>query len=1025
MPCVHCGTDAAPHEGRCPACGATALPGHTPAPGRPARPGIPDSDAATVLGASGDAVTMLSTGPTAGAGQHHIHTTDPLQISEHFGTRYRIIRLLGSGGMGSVYQAWDQELDVAVAVKVIRPEALADPIVAEDVERRFKRELLLARQVTHRNVVRIHDIGEIDGIKYITMPYVQGSDLATVLTREGRMPLGRALSIARQVVAGLVAAHEAGVVHRDLKPANIMIDAEDHALIMDFGIARSTSGATGFGMTVAGAVVGTVAYMAPEQARGDTVDQRADVYALGLIMRDMILGSRHAGPTTAFAELMARMHEAPSPMRTLDAAIPEALDAIVTGCLRPDPGDRYQTSADLLRDLDQVAEGGLVEAHSQVTASRGRLATGGPMTAALNAVHERPKPAGKIPALTKWSLVAGIAVLVLAVAAGAWWLGRPQPPAAEHEPVSVVIADVRNGTGDATFDRTLEPMLKIALEDAGFVTAFDRNAIRRSLGVVPPDTLDQSAAQEIAVRQGLGVVLSGSLGLQGGRYEVSLKAIQAVTGNLIAEVHKSASNKTQVLAVATNLAADVRRALGDETSDSDKRFAMETLSATSLSVVREYAAAAEAMSKAKYADARDSFSRAVALDPNFGLGYAGMAIASRNLDKQQDAEKYIKEAVRHLDGMTERERYRTRGLYYFITSDYQNCVKEFGDLIARYSADASARNNLALCSTYLRNMPRAVDEMRKVVKILPKRALYRENLALYAAYSGDVRTPEEQAKEFKEPGLYALLAVAFAQLLQGQLPQATATYQSLAKIDELGASYTTSGLGDLALYQGRLSDAAALFTKGAAADLASKDPDRAANKFAALAYTQLLRGQKTDATAAAEKALENSNASKIRFLAARVFVEADGIPRARTLAASLASELQAEPQSYAKIIEGDIALKSGDARQAAKSFTDANALLDTWIVHFDLGRAYLEAGALTQADSEFDRCIKRRGEALSLFLDEEPTYGYFPTVYYYQGRVREGLKNAGFAESYRLYLGIRGQSKEDPLVADVRRRAGG
>ena len=310
-------------------------------------------------------------------------------------------------------------------------------------------------------------------------------------------------------------------------------------------------------------------------------------------------------------------------------------------------------------------------------------------------------------------------------------------------------------------------MLKLALEDASFVTAFDRNAIRRSLGVVPPDTLDEGAAQELAVRQGLGVVLSGSLGSQAGRYAVSLKAIQAVTGTLIAEVHESASNKTQVLGVATNLAAEMRRALGDDTSESAKRFAMETLSATSLAVVREYAAAAEAMSRSKFADARESFSKAVALDPNFGLGHAGMAIASRNLDKQQDAEKYIKEAVRHLDGMTERERYRTRGLFYFITSDYQNCVKEFGDLIAKYSADASARNNLALCSTYLRNMPRAVEEMRIVVKILPKRALYRENLALYAAYSGDVQTPEQEARVFQEPGLFALLAVAFSQLLQG------------------------------------------------------------------------------------------------------------------------------------------------------------------------------------------------------------------------------------------------------------------
>ena len=142
------------------------------------------------------------------------------------------------------------------------------------------------------------------------------------------------------------------------------------------------------------------------------------------------------------------------------------------------------------------------------------------------------------------------------------------------------------------------------------------------------------------------------------------------------------------------------------------------------------------------------------------------------------------------------------------------------------------------------------------------------------------------------------------------------------------------------------------------------------------------------------------------------------------LAEGLAAELAAEPQAYAKSVEAEIALSGGDARQAVKLLTDSNALLDTWPAHFDLGRAYLELKAYAQADSEFDRCIKRRGEAVSLFIDEEPTYGYFPQVYYYQGRVREGLNNAGSADSYREYLKIRGESKEDPLLPDVRRRAG-
>jgi tetratricopeptide (TPR) repeat protein len=184
-----------------------------------------------------------------------------------------------------------------------------------------------------------------------------------------------------------------------------------------------------------------------------------------------------------------------------------------------------------------------------------------------------------------------------------------------------------------------------------------------------------------------------------------------------------------------------------------------------------------------------------------------------------------------------------------------------------------------------------------------------------------------------------------------------------------------------------------------------------------------LRQQQRPAIAAAERALTLSNVAKIRFLAARVLIESGQPARAKPLAASLGAELQPEPQAFAKILEGLTALQAGKAREALKPLTDANTLLDTWLGRFELGRAYFEAGAFTQADSEFDRCIQRRGEALSLFLDEDPTYGYLPSVYYYQGRVREEIKTAGFAESYRAYLNIRGNSTEDPLVPDVRKRA--
>jgi tetratricopeptide (TPR) repeat protein len=226
----------------------------------------------------------------------------------------------------------------------------------------------------------------------------------------------------------------------------------------------------------------------------------------------------------------------------------------------------------------------------------------------------------------------------------------------------------------------------------------------------------------------------------------------------------------------------------------------------------------------------------------------------------------------------------------------------------------------------------------------------------------------------------------------------------------------------LAIYEGRYRDAVRILEKGAADDSVAKNPDAAADKLSALAYVQLLRGDKAAALKSTNNALDLSKAVKTRFIAARNYAALGEDAKAKELAAGLSSELPLEPQAYGKLIEGEIALKNGDSRGAISSFTQANNILDTWIGRFDLGHAYLEAGASTEADSEFDRCLKRRGEALALFLDEVPTYGYFPPVYYYQGRVREGLKSAAFAEPYKQYLSIRGQAGEDTLLADVRRR---
>jgi tetratricopeptide (TPR) repeat protein len=588
----------------------------------------------------------------------------------------------------------------------------------------------------------------------------------------------------------------------------------------------------------------------------------------------------------------------------------------------------------------------------------------------------------------------------------------------------VLIADFENTTNDTTFDHTVEPVLRIALEGAGFISAHDRTRMRASFGMPPPDKLDETVARQVAMKQALGIVLSGSISRQGNGYEVSIKAVQPITGNVVTSAKGTAAGKDDVLKVVTRLATNVRKVLGDKTSESAQLFAMRSVSATSLDVVSHYAAGIQLQSTGKYEEARQRFLKAVELDPKFGLGYQNLAIMSRNVGKLEDAEKYSKEALRYLDGMTERERFLIRGNYYLMTGDLQQCVKEYGELIARYAADTAAHNQRALCLVKLRDMRGAMEEQRQAVQILPNHATYRGNLALYAAYAGDFQTAEREVRAIREPTARALQALPLSQLGQGRLKEAVEAYQKIGTMGVWGASFAAAGLGDLALYEGRFADALRIFEEGAAANLAAKTADAAALKFAALAYVHFVRGESRAAVAAADKALSLSQALPVRFLAGRTLVEAGAVPKAQAMAANLASELAAEPRAYGKILEGQIALKKRDFAQAINILNEANAVVDTWLGHFDLGRAYLAGGAFAQASSEFDRCIKRRGEGL-MFLDEDPSYGYMPPVYYYQGRAQEGLGTAGFADSYREYLKIRGASKDDPLLPEVRKRAGG
>jgi tetratricopeptide (TPR) repeat protein len=898
--------------------------------------------------------------------------------------------------MGAVYKARDTELDRIVALKLIRPELARNP----EILRRFKQELILARQVTHKNVIRIFDLGQSGGIKFITMDFVEGQDLRVLLLERGKFSPEPAARVMLQICRALEAAHSEGVIHRDLKPQNIMVAPDGRVYVMDFGIARSAHLP---GMTQTGALIGTPEYMSPEQARGEKLTARSDLFSLGVIFYELLTGKSPYPADAPLGTLWKRLQEKPKPPAEIDVTVPKPLNDIVMSALEIEPENRLPSAQEMAQRLEMWL---------------------GPSAGSSAVVLPAPRTA----AYWKWASAALALLLVAAVIA--FRLKGPLKPKAAHPPVSVLVADFTNQTGDPIFDDTLEPMFNVALEGASFINAFSRGEARKLAGQLPHPTnkLDEQPARLVAVSQGIGAVITGELSRRGDKYSLSATALDAVSGNVIAKTELTAGSKDEVLLTIPKLAAPIRKALGDTTPESVQLQASAgAFTASSLEVVHEYGLAMEQQFAGNFQSALQSFSKAVALDPNFARAYSGMAAVAGDLGQQQDSEKYIKLAMEHVDRMTDRERYRIRGLYYATTGNWQKCVEEYGGLMKLYPADDVGQINLATCFAAMHNMPRAMEEARRAVQIEPQQMPARMNFSLYACYSGDFQTCEHEGREVQRLSpLYAesYLVVAYAQLGQGQLSQAAETYQQLQKVSARGASLATSGLANLALYEGRYREAIQILEKRAADAVATKQPDQTADSFAMLSHAELLQGKKQAAVAAAEQALANSQSVKIRFLAARTFVESGETAKARKLSTSLGSELLADPQAYARLIEGEAALKEHDPQQALQFLTEAKNLADMWIVHLDLGLVYLEAGAFAEADSEFDICIKRRGETLELFDDGMPTYSYVPLVYYYQGRVREGLKSPGFADSYRTYLSIRGKAGEDSLLPEIRRRLG-
>ncbi len=984
MLCTCCKTPVPASATRCPACG-TATP--------------VDLGVTEVFTPPGDQ-TEISTG--AGKGWSKAYSTGDLAfqtVSLKPGVilagRYEILETLGEGGMGSVFKARDREVDRIVALKLIRPELAG----SEDILKRFRQELVLTRKVTHRNVVRIYDLGIADGLRFISMEYIDGRELAHILQEKGKLPPKQAAEIMLQVCRGLAVAHSEGVIHRDLKPQNIMVDKQGRAAVMDFGIAHSedvvamiahnpeSARAAEGGLTNIGSLLGTPRYMSPEQARAGPVDKRSDLFTVGLIFYELLTGNL-PGHKGSLADLLRQRSEQQiKPPLEADPHIPRPLNDIVVRCLQLEPAKRYQLADQIVHDLELWL--GIRKRH-----------TG------------------------NWKLLSAAAVLIVLLAGALIYNSRTRT-AVTHAPVKILISDFTNATANRLLTGTLEPLLSTDLEGASFITTYNRGEARKTLAKLSgSDRLDENSARLIAAREGVGVVISGSIYRDGDNYQISAQAVDAASGKPIAKETANASKADELNSAVAKIAAGFRKALGDVMPQSKQIAAAETFSSQSLAASQQYAQAQELQWAGKWGDALKAYQRSVQLDPGLGRAYAGMAVILANMGRRKEAERYFRLAMSKINRMSDREKYRTRGGYYLLERDYDKAIEQFKALEKQYPADSAGIANLALADFYARNMSAALAEGRRAVAIYPNNLLQMNNVGLFAMYAGDFDTAIQESEQLLKlnPSFEkAYICLGLSQLAQGKAAEASETYKRLGTVSAWGASASAVGLADIALFEARPRDAIAILEQGM--DTGTRGRNALSPKnWTMLADAWLMSGQKEKAISAAERASASGTDEDVLYPAAIVLLQTGKAEQALQLAHRLEQKFEPDPQVYGKLIDAEAQMKRHEYRAAVHTFQNAQKIADTWLGRLGLGRAYLEAGAFTDADTEFDACMKRRGEATAVFLDDEPSWRYFAPLYYYLGRTREGLGSPDAAEAYSDYLKIRGNSTEDPLTPDARKR---
>jgi serine/threonine protein kinase/Tfp pilus assembly protein PilF len=886
-------------------------------------------------------------------------------------SHYRVLGVLGGGGMGLVYRAEDIKLGRGVALKFLPEEVAHDHVALE----RFEREARAASALNHPHICTIYEFGEYEGQPFIVMELLEGQTLRERLGNASeQLQMNELIDLAIQITDGLDAAHQKGIIHRDIKTANIFLTNRGEAKILDFGLARIVNldehphnplgekvdetcppresisiPSLNSTLTLTGAMIGTVSYMSPEQVRGEKLDSRTDLFSFGLVLYEMATGQRAFRGNTVTQVNEAILNREP-PSATVNPAVPPKLEEVINKALEKDKKLRYQSAAEIRADLQRLKR------DSDTTRS-----------AAATAQVESKSARKSI----RWAAVAGATIVVIGLAVGGWLFFSRKAHALTDKD-TIVLAEFTNTTGDPVFDGTLRQGLSAQLEQSPFLSLLSDQRVAQTLALMaqPKDArLTRELAHEVCQRTASAATIEGSISSLGSQYVVGLRAVNCHSGDVLANEQTTASGKEQVLKALGEAATKMREKLGESLASVQKYDApAENVTTPSLEALQAYSLGYQAMKRNDHAAAVPLFQRATSLDPNFAMAYARLGTSYQQLGEGARGAEYIRKAYELRERVSEREKlYIVSHYEHLVTGNLEAARKTYELWAQTYPRDDTPPANLVDIYSHLGDYDKALAQGQEAMKLDPGSGnAYADLVSAYVVVNrldeARATAQEAQAHNLDNPAIHlSLYIIDFLQHDTAGMEREAAGLMGKPGFDDFMLDVES----DTAAYGGQFAKARELTRRAVESAQRADEKETGAGYEAEAAVREALVGNMSQAKQQTQVALALSTGTDVEAMSAIALGLTGDAPQATRLAADLAKRFPEDTIvqfEYLPMIHAAAALQSGSANKALEALVPA-ALYELGTTGFNLypvylrGEAYLAAHQGSAAAAEFQKIL--------------------------------------------------------------------